>query len=165
MVMDAVRNQTPIYMFIDARGGTGKTFVLNALLAAVRCHQSDKEASVALAVGTTGKAANLLHLGRTFHSRFKAGLSPNSESVCNIDAKSTLADLIRMSKVIIIDEAPMLDRFQLEALDRTLRDITNNENPFGGKILILSGDFRQTLPIIPYASRGTIVDRVFGNTL
>ena len=159
-VMDSARSQTPLYMFIDARGGTGKTFVLNAILAAIRCIEPEKGASVGLATGTTGKAANLLHLGRTFHSRFKAVLSPTSESVCNIDVKSTLADLIRMSKLIIVDEAPMLDRYHLEALDRTLQDLTNRKEPFGGKILILSGDFRQTLPIIPYATRGSIVDRV-----
>ena len=84
-------------MFIDARGGTGKTFILNAILAAVRCINSEQGGSVALATGTTGKASNLLHLGRTFHSRFKAVLSPHSESVCNVDAQSTLADLIRMA--------------------------------------------------------------------
>ena len=156
--MDSVICQAPLYMFIDARGGTGKTFVLNAILAAVRCLESNKCGSIALATGTTGKAANLLHLGRTFHSRFKAVLSPHSESVCNIDARSTLADLIRMAKIIIIDEAPMLHRYQMEALDRTLRDLTDRKEPFGGKSLILSGDFRQCLPVIPGASRGTIVD-------
>ena len=108
LAMESVITDIPLHMFIDARGGTGKTFILNAILAAVRCIESDKGGSIALATGTTGKASNLLHLGRTFHSRFKAVLSPHSESVCNIDARSTLADLIRMAKIIIIDEAPML---------------------------------------------------------
>ena len=63
-----------------------------------------------------------------------------------------------MAKIIIIDEAPMLHRYQMEALDRTLRDLTDRKEPFGGKSLILSGDFRQCLPVIPGASRGTIVD-------
>ena len=158
MALESVTSEKPLYMFIDARGGTGKTFILNAILAAVRCLNSENGGSVALATGTTGKASNLLHLGRTFHSRFKAVLSPHSESVCNVDAQSTLADLIRMAKIIIIDEAPMLHRYQLEALDRTLRDLTDKEEPFGGKSLIISGDFRQCLPVIPGPSRGTIVD-------
>ena len=34
----------------------------------------------------------------------------------------------------------------------------DNGNPFGGKILILSGDFRQTLPVIPGASSATVID-------
>ena len=63
-----------------------------------------------------------------------------------------------MSKLILIDESTMLDRFQLEALDRSLRDLMGNEKePFGGKILILAGDFRQCLPVVPGANRaGTV---------
>ncbi|GFW38335.1 ATP-dependent DNA helicase [Trichonephila clavipes] len=37
----------------------------------------------------------------------------------------------------------------LEALDRTLRDFRGNIRIFGGALILLSGDFRQTLPIIP----------------
>ncbi|GFY20393.1 ATP-dependent DNA helicase [Trichonephila clavipes] len=37
----------------------------------------------------------------------------------------------------------------LEALDRTLRDFRGNRRIFGGALILLSGDFRQTLPIIP----------------
>ena len=142
-------------MFIDARGGTGKTFVLNAILAAVRILE---EGSIALAVGATGIAANLLHLGRTFHSRFKAPLLIHAESVCCIDAQSTLARLIRMAKLIVWDEAPMSHKHQLEALDRTLRDIMDIDKPFGGKVVVLSGDFRQCLPVIPGATRAEVVD-------
>ena len=131
------------------------TFVLNAILAAVRVIDGG---SVAIAVGATGIAANLLHLGRTLHSRFKVPLNINEESVCNIDAQSTLAKLICESKIIVWDEAPMNHRFQLEALDRTLRDVTSVDVPFGGKILLLSGDFRQCLPVIPYSTRAEVVD-------
>ena len=66
-VMSSVHAKVPQSVFIDARGGTGKTFVLNAVLAAVR---SIDGGSVALAVGATGIAANLLMFGRTLHSRF-----------------------------------------------------------------------------------------------
>ena len=121
-VIESVYLEKQACIFIDARGGTGKTFILNAILAAVRILNGG---TISLSVGATGIAANLLQLGRTFHSRFKAPLSITSESVCNIDAQSTLAQLIRMSRLIVWDEAPMSHRFQLEALDRTLRDITN----------------------------------------
>ena len=154
-VLSAVHQEEQVCVFIDARGGTGKTFILNAILAAVRIINGG---TISLSVGATGIAANLLHLGRTFHSRFKAPLTITSESVCNIDNQSTLAQLIRMSKIIVWDEAPMSHRFQMEALDRTLRDLMNNDSPFGGKILVLSGDFRQCLPVLPHASRAEVVD-------
>ena len=78
---------------------------------------------MALAMATTGIAANLLELGRTFHSRLKATLTPTEDSTLQISAQSSLAKLVRMSKILLIDEATMLDRLQLEAGDRSLRDL------------------------------------------
>ncbi|XP_046803760.1 uncharacterized protein LOC124419194 [Lucilia cuprina] len=37
----------------------------------------------------------------------------------------------------------------LEALDKTLQDLRNNQSRFGGAMILLAGDFRQTLPVIP----------------
>ena len=42
----------------------------------------------------------------------------------------------------------MAHRFAFEAVDRTFRDLTNVDEPFGGKIFILGGDFRQILPVV-----------------
>jgi len=52
--------------FLDAPGGTGKTFLLNLLLAKVR-----QSKNIALAVASSGIAATLLTGGRTAHSAFK----------------------------------------------------------------------------------------------
>ena len=155
-VMDAVKNDEPLQAFIDARGGCGKTYLLNTILAAVR--SLEPQGCIALAMATTGIAANLLDLGRTFHSRMKAPLDPKEDSTLAISAQSLLAELIRKTKLLLIDESTMLDRYMLEALDRTLRDILDEpEKVFGGKILILAGDFRQCLPVVPGASRaGTV---------
>lgn len=45
----------------------------------------------------------------------------------------------------------------LEALDRTVRDLRRNARIFGGALILLSGDFRQTLPVI---SRSTPADEL-----
>ncbi len=136
-------------IFIDARGGTGKTYLLNALLAVVRvCDNSC--ISPALAVATSGIAATQLHGGRTFHSRFKAPVLLSEESILSISVQSSLASLIRLSKLVVWDEASMAHRFLLEA--RSLRDIMNVELPFGGKSLILAGDFRFGLPMVENCS-------------
>ena len=64
-----------------------------------------------------------------------------------------------MAKLLLIDESTMLDRFLLEALDRSLRDIMQTpDKAFGGKIIILAGDFRQCLPVVPGASRAGTVE-------
>ncbi|KAF2885970.1 hypothetical protein ILUMI_20203, partial [Ignelater luminosus] len=45
----------------------------------------------------------------------------------------------------------------LEALNRTLKDLRNDSRCFGGAMILLSGDFRQTLPVIP---RSTAADEI-----
>ena len=61
-------------------------------------------------------------------------------------------------EVFLIDEASMLSLDELHVIDRMLRDITGNDVPFGGKIMVFGGDFRQTLPIIPRASDTMILE-------
>ena len=55
--------------FINARGGTGKTFLMETILHSVRCYGGEK--CIGLATASSGIAATVLPLGRTFHSRFK----------------------------------------------------------------------------------------------
>ena len=42
--------------------------------------------------------------------------------------------------------AQLVNRKAIEAVDRTLRDIKQNEQPMGGIIQSFFGDFRQSLP-------------------
>lgn len=51
----------------------------------------------------------------------------------------------------------MMHKRGFEAVDRTLRDIRNNNDFMGGLNVVIAGDFRQTLPVIP---RGTMVDEI-----
>ena len=41
----------------------------------------------------------------------------------------------------------MAHKKSLEALDRIMNDLLNNQNRFGEAIILLSGDFRHTLPV------------------
>lgn len=156
-VLEAVKKGTPRFIFINARGGCGKTFLLNGILQSVR--SSEPGGCVALATATTGKAAMHLDKGRTFHSRFKAPLALDDKPTLRIPVQSELAKLIRVAKIILIDEATMLDNRLLAALEESLRDIMNTTNPFGDKIIVLSGDFCQTLPVVKGASRAGIVSK------
>ena len=138
--------------FIDALGGTGKTFVAKAILAKVRSKNH-----IAIAVAFSGIAALLLPGGRTLHSRFGLPCEFDENTYADIRAGSPVAELIQRAKVIIWDEAPMANRQVMECLDRTFQDILRNNQPFGGKKLVLSGDFRQVLPVIPKAARPEVV--------
>ena len=154
-VIDAVlaANSQQTFFFVDGPGGTGKTFLYNAILAKVRSH--DK---IALSVASSGIAAELLEGGRTAHSRFKIPIPILPTSTWNISRQSELANLIRLSSIIIWDEAPMLHRFVFECVHRPMCDLLKNDKPFGGKVMLLGGDFRQVLPVIRHGSQADIIE-------
>ena len=58
---------------------------------------------------------------------------------------------------LIIDEVTMVERNLFLAIDRTLQEIRGNDKPFGGITIVVSGDWRQTLPVIPRANRAHLV--------
>ena len=154
-IKQAVNGTDTKQLYIDARGGSGKTFLLNIALYYIRTLDLD---AIALAVAFTGIAAQLLQGGRTFNSRFKFPLKPNETQSCNISKGTGLAKLIKKARIIVWDEAPMSNKVLMEGLDRTLKDIMENHEPFGGNVIILAGDFRQLPTIIPNATRLQIVN-------
>ncbi|KAG3038076.1 hypothetical protein PC121_g23999 [Phytophthora cactorum] len=71
----------------------------------------------------------------------------------------SLEGLISEDQLVIWDEAPMTHRHAFEAVDRSLRDlIDNDEEPFGGKVFVLSGDFRQILRVVVRGTRAQTID-------
>jgi ATP-dependent DNA helicase PIF1 len=106
----------------------------------------------------------LLKGGTTCHSRFGLPVPFNKESTSRFSAFSYEADQISKSRVILADEASMMPGAFLIELDSLLRDFTNNSSIFGNKIILLSGDFRQTLPIFPNSTRSEIVAQCINKT-
>ncbi|XP_031634678.1 uncharacterized protein LOC116347980 [Contarinia nasturtii] len=178
-ILQQVERDNGGIFFLDAPGGTGKTFLLNLLLAEIRSRNE-----IAVAVASSGIAATLLEGGRTAHSAFKLPLNLNQAETptCNIGKRSGMsaslkittivifitlrhsngistgmATILKTSKIIIWDECTMIHKKGLEALDRTLRDLRGNDQIMENALILLSGDFRQTLPVIP---RSTPADEV-----
>ncbi|XP_066384880.1 uncharacterized protein [Miscanthus floridulus] len=145
--------------------GTGKTFLWNAIISRL---QSEK--LIVLIVASSGVASLLLPGPRTVHSRFKIPIVIDESSVCNIKRGTFLADLIAYSSLIIWDEAPMTHRHCFESLDHSMHDIlgeTNSScfnNLFGGKTVVLGGDFRQVLPMVEGSSRLDTIDASITNS-
>lgn len=153
-LIEAVNSGSGGIYFLDAPGGTGKTFLISLLLARIRSRND-----VALALASSGIAATLLEGGRTAHSALKLPLNMQitETPICNIAKNSAMAKILQVCKLIVWDECTMAHKRSLEALDRTLKDLRDNQNIFGGAMILLSGDFRQTLPVIP---RSTVADEL-----
>jgi len=123
---------------------------------------------IALSMASSGIAALLLEGGCTAHSRFKipvAGLY--GSSACYVPLNSPQAALIRAACLIVWDEAPMAHKHVFEVVNRTLQHVMGVVDPalkdmlFGGKVVVMGGDFRQILLVVPRGKRGQIVDANF----
>lgn len=75
-----------------------------------------------------------------------------------IKADDPRGELIREATVIIWDEAPMANRAVLACVEETCRRVMECDEPFGGKVIILLGDFRQTCPVIRGGTRAQVVN-------
>ena len=139
--------------FLDGPGGTGKTFTYNYIVREVL----SRNMSVSTCAWT-GIAATLLYKGKTVHSLFKLPVPVVDGSTCNIKPNSNHAAFLKRQHIIIFDEASMIPKHAIEAIDRMFRDICNVNTPFGGKVILLGGDFRQTLPVVRRARPAQIVE-------
>jgi len=157
--MESVDKGLGKQIFVDGYGGTGKTYLWRAITTKLR-----SEGKIVIAVASCGIAALLLQGGRTAHSRFRIPINITDESTCEIKQGTHLAELLKKTSLILWDEAPMANRNCFEALDKSVRDILrfNNKNsdekPFGGMTVVLGGDFRQILPVVPKGRREHIVN-------
>ena len=89
----------------------------------------------------------------------------NETSTCGINRGTASAELIKRTKLFVWDEAPMMSRYVYETVDRTFRDIMKTVDPklehvpFGGKLMIFSGDFRQMLPVVRHGNSESIISQ------
>ncbi|XP_078437639.1 uncharacterized protein LOC144708259 [Wolffia australiana] len=145
--------------FVDGSGGSSKIFLYSAILAKIKASRLS-----AMSTTTSGIAALLLEGGRTLHSTFKIPIPVNHVSTCGFSPDSMIGRQILSASIIIIDEAPMMHRHVYETLDQTIRDLMKTTDPylenvpFGGKVVVMGGDFRQMLPVIQKGSRAMIIN-------
>ena len=115
-----------------------------------------------------GIAATLLFLGQTTHHRFKLLIAPHKDSVCRFKKESDRGKSLSDISLGIIDKGPMLDKLYLEALDQSVKDLVpapDRHMKFGGKVMLVSGDFLQLLPAHEKANRTEIVNHTLKNSV
>ncbi|XP_076043646.1 ATP-dependent DNA helicase PIF1-like [Oratosquilla oratoria] len=105
-----------------------------------------------------GIAADLLTNGRTAHSGFKFPIPLLETSTSSMRIPSPESEKIEKASLIIIGEASVLSGNALRVINNLLKEIMNSQRPFGGKVFLLGGDFRQTAPVIPRASDAAIIE-------
>ncbi len=157
-ILNVVTNKEGKLFFVYGNGGTSKTFFWTTILSRLQ-----GQGKIVLAIASSGIASLLFMGDRTTHSRFKIPIDLHDESTCNITQQMKVAELVRKADLVIWDEAPMMHRRTFKVIDRTLRDLMQlddaqaTEKLFGGKTMVLGGDFRHILLIVPKGGREDII--------
>ncbi len=133
-------------IFLTGAGGCGKTVTLKHLLA--RFKALGVKAQV---VAPTGIAALPLG-GKTAYSYL--GWKPESLRL-SLDKLKTapkqyVKKAIRATTVLIVEEVSMVENLFLERMNIVMQGIMDDRRPFGGKQVILLGDFHQLPPVKPF---------------
>jgi len=122
--------------------GTGKSWFVNGISWHLRA-----QSRIVLNVAASALAATVLTGGRTAHSTFRIPIPASSSSLCGV--KGGERQLIREAAIIFYDEISMVSVDVANTLDRSLQEIMKNSVPFGGKVVVFLGDFKQLLPVMP----------------
>ncbi|KXT04591.1 hypothetical protein AC578_8728 [Pseudocercospora eumusae] len=134
-------------IFYTGAAGSGKSTVLIAIRRGL-CAKGKRVEVVA----PTGRAA--LDVGGTTTWSF-AGWQPDSMKQ-PIRELERLAEIrfvrqrMREIDVLIIDEISMVENHFFERLDRVMKAARDDDGPFGGVQLIVTGDFCQLPPVEPF---------------
>lgn len=132
--------------FLTGRAGTGKTTFLQYIQEHV-----DKEFIV---VAPTGIAA-IIAGGVTIHSFFAMPLDPITKQT-EFQINDRKWAMMRSVDTIIVDEVSMVRCDIIDGMDRILRTVMKNSQPFGGKQIIFSGDLYQLEPVFNKNDKGLV---------
>lgn len=124
-----------------ASAGCGKTVFANGLAAILRSRNR-----VVVTVAASALAAMLLFGGSTAHSYFHIPIPANEYTMCNLNIEERR--ILRIADVILYDECSMVHQDIADTVERSLKDITHDPRPFGGKTVVFMGDFKQLLPVV-----------------
>ena len=94
----------------------------------------------------------------TLYGLLKLPVPILENSTCNLTPNSVHGQFLRQVSLYLFDEASMIPKHALNAIDKLLQDVCNNKFPFGGKVILLGGDFRQILPVVRRGQPPDIVE-------
>lgn len=126
------------HTFITGRAGTGKSVVLRSFM-----EQTHKKV---LVCAPTGVAAINVD-GVTIHNLLGLGTGLPADEHIDIPTVRRKKSVLLEADALVVDEVSMVSSELLDAMDRTLRAVRGNHEPFGGIQMIFFGDLYQLPPV------------------
>lgn len=143
-------------VFLTGEAGTGKSTIVKEFKRRVNKN--------CVFLAPTGIAAVNIG-GSTIHSFMCFAPGPMNEETIGTITNKHRKVLIRNTEIIVIDEISMVRGDLFWAIDYRLRQIATNRDkkrPFGGKQIILVGDFFQLPPVVKSEEEERVLIETFG---
>ncbi len=136
--------KTGASVFLTGEPGSGKSYVASRYVGYLR-----RENVAVSMTASTGIAAAQLG-GTTVHAWSGIGTKSqvNRSDLENISKNRRIADRIKKTRVLIIDEVSMLSGQTLSAVGQICQYVRKSNEPFGGLQVVFVGDFFQLPPVI-----------------
>ncbi|PRW56986.1 DNA helicase ATP-dependent [Chlorella sorokiniana] len=158
-VLELVKAGKSVFFTGDA--GTGKSFLLNRVIAELRDEYGEDFGSAVGVTAATGIAAVQI-AGSTLHSCMGCGVARTVDDFQRMWKRKAA---LRALKVLVIDEISMISAEFFHMIEAMCRSIRGLDAPFGGLQLVLCGDFFQLPPITtrwtPSLPKATFLNRGF----
>jgi len=136
-VFDAIES-TRQHVFVTGRAGTGKSTLLEHL-----AWRTSKQLAICAPTGVAALNVG----GQTIHSLFRLPIGVIADH--ELDQSAELRKLLGAIDTLVVDEVSMVNADLLDAMDRSLRQARQKQEPFGGVQLVLFGDPYQLAPVPP----------------
>lgn len=129
-------------MLVEEPTGTGKTFLLNSIICFCEINNIPY-----ISMAYTRMASLQLKGARTVYSRFKMPWSKDGRFVSYLMNGSQAADDLFRANIILWDQVTSCHKGMIAEVDIVLQRLMQNQRTFGGKVVVMTGDYRECMPI------------------
>ena len=139
----------PLTMFVSGVGGTGKSFLIEAVKSMVGRVWTEDNVNVVVAAPTGLAAFNVG--GLTIHRLFQLPIEHEGKTAeywsLSKDTQKVMKTKLRHVKLIIVDEISMVSSLNLAYMHLRLEELFGGDQWFGCKNMMFVGDILQLQPV------------------
>lgn len=147
--VSAARTYKQMRMFVSGVGGTGKSFLIEAIRGLVVSLWPTDDITCAIVAPTGLAACNVS--GVTMHQLFVLPIEHDSKSASywslSRDSQKVMKTILRNVKVIIVDEVSMVSSLNLVYVHMRLEELFGDRDWFGSRNMLFVGDLLQLHPV------------------